>query len=96
MGIDAWGWDVGFKRFIAAGANGNYIEGGEPLDGWSTADIARRKSLEAKIFTRFVDHQKEFPGLQAPVGADLEDLAAKEFFDYRWREVCEQTGAVKL
>lgn len=93
---NAMGGYVGFKKYIAAGKDGSYVEGHEPLDGWSTADIARRKDLEAKIFTRFVDYRKDFPGLEAPVGQELENLAIKDFFEYRWREVCEPGPRAKL
>jgi hypothetical protein len=93
---NAMGGYVGFKKYISAGKDGSYVEGQEPLDGWSAADVVRRKDLEAKIFARFVDGKKEFPWLQAPVGPELEELASKHFFESRWSEVCERGEKVRL
>lgn len=92
---NSMGGYVGFKRYIWAGGGESYLEGEEPLNGWSAADVARRKEIEAKIFALFVDNRSESPGLQAPVGAELEGMATKHFFDFRWRELCGAGESVK-
>jgi hypothetical protein len=85
---NSMGGYVGFKRYIAVDNKSNYVEGSEPLNGWSTADLERRKAEEGHIFARFIDFRKESPDFPVPSESERARMARDGFFDLKWADLC--------
>jgi len=86
---NSMGGYVGFKRFILAGSEANYIEGGGPIGEWSTPDFLIRLKEETAILKRFNGYRKDFPDIPIPTDSERYELTVKRFFDVKWEELCE-------
>jgi hypothetical protein len=90
---NSMGGYVGFKRYILAGTESNYLEDAGTLGRSSTADIIFRLDEETAIIRRFVDFRKENPGFPVPSESERAEIVAKNFFDHKWKALCAVTDA---
>lgn len=89
---NSMGGYVGFKRYILAGAESNYLEDGGTLGRASTADIIMLLDEETAVAKRFVDFRKDNPDFPVPSESKRTEMAAKNFFDHKWEALCGTKG----